>query len=410
MNLPTRTILGALGTTLLSASAIAANDWIQIPLSGEMEYELPNGETRTIDPSCSGGPKLEGGEIVAADTQYSFFVQPGSSRRLLIFLDGGGACWDANTCLGTPLLNASTYQQEVDETPEELAEADGVFDADNPDNPYADYTKVAVPYCSGDVHWGARDTTYTLAFPPLEWTVRHRGSDNFLSVLHYLRTQGAELGVNFEDVRNLTVMGASAGAYGTTIAFPYVAELAPNARLRLFSDAGIGVINESFYRIAMYDPNNPDAANWGVVDALPSFMGLDENFLAAFTTQPLALVPGWFTELARFRPRAKLAMFTTNLDSTQVDFYALMEALDGRPLDDPAIPLEWYLKMQAITNATEGLRNYRTFIEDGEFHTITGSAEYYVPGASGVSVREWNEAMVTFGVQGWDTIDVGSPF
>ncbi|MEM9385448.1 MAG: pectin acetylesterase-family hydrolase [Pseudomonadota bacterium] len=402
--------LSVVALSAISLSAVAAEEWIQIPVSGEMQYELPNGEFKTIDPSCSGGPILVDGEIVAADTQYSFFVQPGSSRRLLIFLDGGGACWDAQTCVGTPLLNASTYNLTVDETPEELAASGGVFAADNPDNPYADYTKVAVPYCSGDVHWGSRDTTYTLAFPPLEWTVRHRGTDNFLSVLHWLRTQGDEVGVDFEAVRNLTVMGASAGAYGTMIAFPYVAELAPRARLRLLADAGIGVLNEPFYTTALFDPQAPEAANWGIANALPNFMGLDENFLATYVTQPLGLVPGWFAALAQYRPRAKLAMFTSNLDDTQVDFYALMEALDGRPLDDPAIPLEWYLKMQAITNATEGLRNYRTFIEDGTFHTITVSDEYYLPGASGISVRDWNQAMITFGVEGWDTVDVGSPF
>lgn len=410
MTLQTSRALGALWLIFASAPLLAANDWLQIPVSGAMEYELPNGETRTIDPSCSGGPTFVDNEIVPADTQYSFFVQPGSSRRVLLFLDGGGACWDANTCIGTPLLNASTYQQTVNETPEDLAQAGGVLASDNPDNPYADYTKVLVPYCSGDVHWGSRDTTYTLAFPPLEWTVRHRGSDNFLAVLHWLRTQGAEAGVDLDEVRNLTVMGASAGAYGTMIALPFVAEVAPNARLRLFADAGIGVLNEAFYRTAMFDPDDPGAASWGVSAALPTFMGLDENFLAAFSTQPLALVPGWFTELARYRPRAKLAMFTSNLDSVQVDFYALMEALDGRPLDDPAIPLEWYLKMQAITNATEGLANYRTFIEDGSFHTITASDEYYAPGAAGISVRDWNQAMITFGVDGWDTVDVGSPF
>jgi hypothetical protein len=205
-------------------------------------------------------------------------------------------------------------------------------------------------------------------------------------------------------------VGLSAGAYGTAIAFPYIAEIAPNARLRLIADAGIGVINESFYQQALYDPAAPDAASWGVLDALPAFMGLDENFLAAFATQPLFLVPGWFTELARFRPRARLSMITSNLDSVQVDFYALMEALDGRPLDDPLLPIEWYLKMQLITNATEGLRNYRSFIDGGTYHTILGSDDYYQPGQSGVSVRDWNEAMVTFGREGWDNIDVGSPF
>ena len=103
-------------------------------------------------------------------------------------------------------------------------------------------------------------------------------------------------------------------------------------------------------------------------------------------------------------------MVTSNLDLTQVSFYALMEALDGRPLDDPLILVEWYLKMQLITNATEGLPNYRSFVEGGTYHTILGEDDYYVPGQSGVTTRDWNEAMITFGTEGWDTIDVGPPF
>jgi hypothetical protein len=55
----------------------------------------------------------------------------------------------------------------------------------------------------------------------------------------------------------------------------------------------------------------------------------------------------------------------------------LEEALDSRPLDDPRLPIEWYLKMQLITNATEGLRNYRSFIDGGTYHTILGSATSY---------------------------------
>lgn len=405
--------LGLAGLAMGATVHAQTNEWVQIPLNGPIEYELPDGDIRMLDPSCSNGPMLTDNGIEPADPQFSFLMQMVNPRKLLIFMDGGGACWDAETCLGTPLIGASTYTQYVDETPEDAATAGGIFDADNPDNPYSDYTKVFVPYCTGDVHWGSRDTTYTIEIPilpDLEWTIRHRGTDNFLAVLDWLRTEGELQGLDLDRVHNLTISGASAGAYGTAVAFPYVAEIAPNARLRLIADAGIGVINESFYKLALYDPAAPEAANWGVVNSLPTFMGLDENFLAAFAEQPLFLVPGWFSELASYRPRARLSMITSNLDLTQVSFYALMEALDGRPLDDPLLFVEWYLKMQFITNATEGLPNYRSFVEGGTYHTILGDDAYYQPGESGVSVRDWNEAMITFGTDGWDNIDVGPPF
>ena len=403
--------LGMLGASPVLAGA---NEWTQIPLDGPINYELPDGDIRVLDPSCSAGPELTAdGGLQPTDPQYSFLVQLGDPRRLLIVMDGGGACWDAVTCLGTPLLGASTYSQIVDETPASAEAAGGFFNTDRADNPYLDYTKVFVPYCSGDVHWGSRDTVYSFPLPgqaELEWTIRHRGTDNFLAVLHWLRTEGALQGLDLASVGNLTVSGASAGAYGAMVAFPYMAELAPNARLRLIADAGVGVINESFYKTALYDPGSPTSANWNVAASLPTFMGLDEALLATYAEQPLFLVPAWFVELARYRPRARLSMVTSNLDSTQISFYALMEVLGGRQTDLDRLPIEWYAKMQLITNTTEALPNYRSFVEGGTYHTIIGDDQYYEVGESGVSLRDWNAAMISVGTAGWDNVDVGSPF
>ncbi|MBL1135963.1 MAG: hypothetical protein HND46_11645 [Chloroflexi bacterium] len=36
----------------------------------------------------------------------------------------------------------------------------GIFDLENPENPFADYNMVFVPYCTGDVHIGNREATY----------------------------------------------------------------------------------------------------------------------------------------------------------------------------------------------------------------------------------------------------------
>ena len=41
----------------------------------------------------------------------------------------------------------------------------GIFNLDNPANPFADYTVVFAPYCSGDVHIGASDTVYPALTP-----------------------------------------------------------------------------------------------------------------------------------------------------------------------------------------------------------------------------------------------------
>src|SRR5689334_19223009 len=48
----------------------------------------------------SGWTRIEpGGETRCAhDTPFAYWVRPGMVNKLLVFFQGGGACFDANTC------------------------------------------------------------------------------------------------------------------------------------------------------------------------------------------------------------------------------------------------------------------------------------------------------------------------
>ena len=409
--------IAAVALTAGALSHAANETWTQIDLVGPIETELADGTPRTLHPSCSGGPVLREGSPapVPGNTDYYFFVQKGNPNRILIALDGGGACWDAATCIGSPLTGNSTYTVELDESPARLANAEGIFDSTNPENPYKNYTKIFVPYCSADVHWGSRDTEYTLPLPtppgPLTWTIHHRGTDNFLAVLDWLQKYGREAyGIDFDRARDVTVTGASAGGYGANVAFAYVAELTPRARLNLISDAAIGVQTADFYKTAIYDPADPGASNWGVLANLPPWVdGLDETLLATGADDPLGFVPSVFMALAEYKPDARLATLTTNLDTVQVFFYGLQKG--DPPPPEAETFVEWYTAMSQMTALTAMLPNYRFFIEDGTFHTFIGDDEaVYDVGANGISLADWIEAMIKPGNRAWDNLDAGSPF
>lgn len=147
-------------------------------------------QTFEVEPSCSGGPVMRDGGPVPGDTQFSFFIQKRNRNKLIVVFDGGGACWNEATCIGSVLAGSPTYSGVVDETPESLAAGRGLLDVTNPKNPFKEYTKVFVPYCTADVHWGSRDTEYELPLSEdssLKWTIRHRGSDNLITVLAWLQ-------------------------------------------------------------------------------------------------------------------------------------------------------------------------------------------------------------------------------
>lgn len=411
-----RVLTLALAWLLLQVSPAAfatQNSWDQVYLDGPIETTLPDGSSRTLHPSCSGGPQVVPGSPlpVPSDTQYYFFVQAGNPNKILIGLDGGGACWDAATCIGSPLTGDSTYTVALDETPARLANAEGFFDSSNPDNPFHNYTKVFVPYCSGDVHWGSKDTTYVLDIAPgtqLPWVIHHRGLDNFLGALDWLQKNGREhYRIDFGRARDVTVSGASAGGYGANVAFAYVAELTPRARHSLVSDAAIGVLNEDFYTTAIFDPANPGSESWGVQDSLPPWVAGFNGLLAQGAAFPQGFLPSVFAALADYKPDARMASLTTNLDLVQVFFYGLMK---GVVPPDAATAGEWYFLMTQITAAAAALPNYRFFIEEGTFHTFIGSdAAVYGVGANGISLAEWIRAMVKPGNRAWDNLDAGPP-
>lgn len=409
--------------TFAGTAQAKKNQWEQIPLEGEIRAELPDGSSRVLEPSCSGGPLPTDGWPIPAPTEYSFFIQKGSPEKILIAFDGGGACWDAATCIASPLFpqafgGRATYSPMVDETVEGLAASGGVLDDGNVKNPFQNYTKVFVPYCSGDIHWGSRDTTYVLNLPtgPLPWEIRHRGTDNFLAVLDWLKKNGRDrYDLDFSDVSDVTVTGASAGGYGADLAFAYVVEMFDeNTRLNLVSDSAIGVIDTqdpaqqlSFYSDAIYDPDAPGSESWGVEANLPPWVpGLDSSLLYAAASSPNSLVPSFFAALGNYKPEAKLASITPNLDLVQIQFYGIMKGV----FDDVTAG-EWYFTMAALTSQTAALPNYRFFIEDGTFHTsIFSDDQFYQSGANGVSVADWILAMIKPGNRPWDNLDAGAPF
>ena len=100
-------------------------------------------------------------------SQYSFFARRGTENKLLMYYEGGGACWDGATC-GLELCKQDVNLDKY--TPLTAGGGDfggGFADLTNPDNPFKDWHVVYVPYCSCDVHWGdaANDYPETVIIP-----------------------------------------------------------------------------------------------------------------------------------------------------------------------------------------------------------------------------------------------------
>lgn len=348
------------------------------------------------EPACSGGPQITAtGQLQPADTRFSFFIRQGNPRKLLIALDGGGACWDANTCIGSALAGQAVYNPTVDESAQSLATLGGIADLDNPENPLSDYTQVFVPYCTGDIHWGSRDTQYVFTLPDnsqIPWTIHHRGFDNNLAVLKWLRDYYKDLGVA---PKKVVLAGSSAGGYGVLLVLPSVKQwLSKRTRTYMIADSANGVLSDSFYEAAL-GGQALSGGNWGIENNIPEFL------LAALASGPDSLAVATYTTLAWRFPFTRFGQYTRAWDKTQISFYNVMLNVDHpERWADPAYlqanALPWSIKARTYMYLSALAPNYRFYIGAGSAHTILPDNSFYQENsAQGLYFRDWVEDMVS---------------
>ena len=159
-------------------------------------------------------------------------INPSSTgTRVLIYLEGGGACYDSLTCysLQTAAYFTTGYS-ETDFTTEAsssnyLAQTDGFFDRTSATNPFKDYSYVYVPYCTGDVHAGnnivqlGANTAYFVGFDNMK---------AFLSRLY----------PTFRTADRVVLAGSSAGGFGATANWWQTQQAFGNIRVDMIDDSG----------------------------------------------------------------------------------------------------------------------------------------------------------------------------
>ena len=122
----------------------------------------------------------------AFDTPFEFWVREGDPARVFLYLQGGGACWNLDSC---DPRRSIAFDASIDST-DYGQRRDGIFDQSDKSNPFREHTAIFVPYCTGDLHLGTRTTTYAASDSSgASVTVRHAGYYNVRSVMDYVASR-----------------------------------------------------------------------------------------------------------------------------------------------------------------------------------------------------------------------------
>jgi hypothetical protein len=209
------------------------------------------------------------------------------SSRVLVYLEGGGACWDAYTCY--TLMSAANFSTGYDaakftaESTSLLAQPGGFFDRGAATNPFRDYSYVFVPYCTGDVHAGSNVATYGGR------NAKHVGYENMAA---YLR----RIVPTFPQAERVILAGSSAGGFGALINWRQAQRAFGAVRVDVIDDSGTPLPPDVSSGSASQQAAEVSA--WGLGAALPPdcadcMLHLDALFgyyVKTLPTQRLALL------------------------------------------------------------------------------------------------------------------------
>lgn len=278
-------------------------------------------------------------------TPYSFWAKEGDPTKLAVILSGGGACWSGENCS----LRGKSFYRPFAGFEQDPSKFGGVFDTENPENPFAGYTIVFLPTCNGDVFLGDSVTTYEM--PPTggqpggKIEILHKGYDNAASALDWMFK-------TYRHPKTVAVVGWSAGSIASPIYTHIIAQHYPDALVSQFGDGG------GAYRLGK--TLAPLFKSWGTANVLKRVKGFDDLNIDGLSFED------FYTRAAELHPNITFHQYNDRHDDVQALFMRLMG------VDHPDVPANLDAAHAYIRARVP---NFRTYTNWGHDEGIVGG--YY---------------------------------
>ena len=341
-------------TTAAPADTVAPTTSTVAPTTAAPTTEAP---TTVATPVAGWEQVTAPSDCMCADgSPYSYWIHRADPNKVVFYLQGGGACFDASTCA----FDSKSYRVNLGPADDPNGLSTGIFDFTDTRNPLAGYSFVFAPYCTGDVHIGNASHEYG---PQL--MVQHKGAVDASTALRDLAAQ-------FPDTTQLVVTGESAGSVPTPLYAGLAHDLLPNAQITVLADGSgaypdVPAINAVIGQV------------WGTENAIPAW---PEN---AGLTAATWSFPGLFVQAHKHDPEIIFGRHDYAFDRVQ-QFFA---GLAGIAADDLVTLID-----QNETEIEAGGVDLRSYISPGNSHTVLSRPEFYTETVEGVPLVDWVTALV----------------
>lgn len=301
-------------------------------------------------------------------------VSPSStgSDKLMIFLEGGGACFNGSTCGTNPShFDATTFAAQFASAESKL----GIFSRTDTKNSVADFNMVYVPYCTGDVHAGNAPNATVPQVPGVQQFVGYTNMTKYLS----------RIVPTFPSVTRVLLTGQSAGGFGAALQYVQTARSFGSVPVDLLDDSGPLMGNP--YLAACLEQSM--STLWGLTN---TFIAQDCGSDCNDPGNDLLL---YWEHLPKTFPNARFGFVDSTGDSTISSFFGFgaqncTAFAATTPQQYEAGLLDMRTQVAADTNAG-------SFLFAGTSHTSLVSA-YTTRTSANVKLEDWVTALVTTSV------------
>lgn len=321
----------------------------------------------SIDSLDSGWNTIPTDGLCSSGTPYQFYAKPAAaSDNLLVFFNGGGACWFGEACDLASEPNIHTPLADMDENNPALSK--GIFNFEESDNPFVDYSMVFIPYCTGDVHIGGGPRTYQYTNADGEnvsITAHHNGYANSMAVLDWVYA-------NYNAPNKIVITGSSAGAIGSSFYSGFVAEHYSQTPVILLADAA-GGYGSPFMAVTH--------SAWNTASILPDWQEYEGESNDSISFED------FYIASANHNKNLSIAQYNAAEDATQVMFTQVI----GDPPGSFSMPQRIFNNYLEIESAVDEFFSYTA---GGEVHTILRSNIFYEYEVEGVRFVDWVSDLV----------------